>query len=68
MVDLIALMRREIAAEDKRCEAQTELSPQIDTAVVDGFCDKLDFVIDSLQQSQQFYRDYFIRQGGDKNA
>jgi hypothetical protein len=63
MVDLIALMRQQIAEEDKRGDADIELP------VVEGFCNKLDFVIDSLEHSQKFYRDFFRHHGKvEKNA
>jgi hypothetical protein len=68
MFDLITVMRREIAAEDKRCEENTELSPKIEIATVEALCDKLEFVIDSLQQTRDFYSGYFMRLGGGDDA
>lgn len=63
MVDLISIMRREIAAEDKRSEAENDYDPAIDLLMVESFCDKLEFVIDSLEHNQEFYRNYFLRHG-----
>ena len=36
--------------------------------MAEAFCDKLDFVLESLQQSQEYYRDYFLRHGGGENG
>jgi hypothetical protein len=61
MLDLISVIRRETAAEVKRGEAEKDCDLAIDLSVVEGFCDKLEFVIDSLDHTQEFYRNYFLR-------